>query len=116
MMPRSGTAVAALPRPLRRFAPAGELPPPGPAPRAPEPLTIQFPPDGAEVELTSPALVVRAKGGTPPYNWLLNGAPVAIRQAEPVAELPASRGFSALTVVDAKGRSARVEFRAVGGG
>ena len=107
---------AVLPRPLRRFAPAGELPPPGPAPRAPEPLTIQFPPDGAEVELTSPALVVRAKGGTPPYNWLLNGAPVAIRQAEPVAELPASRGFSALTVVDAKGRSARVEFRAVGGG
>ena len=66
--------------------------------------------------MSASVLVVRAKGGTPPYTWLLNGAPVAIGRPEPVAELSAPQGFSALAVVDAKGRSARVEFRTSGGG
>ncbi|MCZ0963522.1 penicillin-binding transpeptidase domain-containing protein [Paracoccus benzoatiresistens] len=107
---------AALPRPLRRFAPPGELLSPSPAVRAPEPLTIQFPPDSSKVELLGPTLVVRAKGGTPPYSWLLNGVPVVVGAARPTAELSAPFGFSSLTVVDAKGRSARVEFRSSGGG
>ena len=61
----------------------------------------------------SPALTVRARGGTPPYSWLLNGAPVAVGQPLPVAELPAEPGFSALAVIDAEGRSARAGFRAL---
>ena len=48
--------------------------------------------------------------------WLLNGAPVALGQTNPVAELPAVSGYSALAVVDAEGRSARVEFKASGAG
>ncbi|WP_374300501.1 penicillin-binding protein 1C [Paracoccus sp. (in: a-proteobacteria)] len=107
---------AALPRPLRRFVPPGSLADSGSSFRAPELLTIQFPPDSAEVELVGATLLVRAKGGTPPYSWLLNGAPVAVGTSEPTAELPVRAGFASLSVVDAKGRSARVEFRASGGG
>ncbi|VDS10503.1 Penicillin-binding protein 1F [Paracoccus haematequi] len=107
---------AALPRPLRRFLPPGELSVPGPAVRVADRLTIQFPPDRAEVELTGPTLTVRARGGTPPYSWLLDGAPVAVGIPDPSAELPAPSGFSSLSVVDAAGNSARVEFQALGGG
>lgn len=106
---------AALPRPLRRFSPPGELSAAGPVGRAAERLAIQFPPDGAQVELPGPTLIVRARGGTPPYSWLLNGAPVAVGTSDPSAELPAPPGFSSLTVVDGRGNSARVEFRVSGG-
>jgi len=104
---------AALPRPLRRFAPRGTLQAPGPGQRLSEPLSVQFPPDGAVVELSGPGLTVRVRGGTPPYSWLLNGAPVAVGQSTPTAQLPAEPGFSALSVIDAEGRSARVGFRAL---
>lgn len=107
---------AALPRPLRRYSPPGELSAPGPAVRVADRLTIQFPPDRAEVELLGPTLTVRARGGTPPYSWLLDGAPVAVGIPDPSAELPAPSGFSSLSVVDAAGNSARVEFQASGGG
>ena len=104
---------AALPRPLRRFAPRGALQFPDPGQRLSEPLSVQFPPDGAVVELAGPLLTVRARGGTPPYSWLLNSMPVAVGQSLPVAELPAEPGFSALAVIDAEGRSARAGFRAL---
>lgn len=104
---------AALPRPLRRFAPRGTLQAPGPGQRLSEPLSVQFPPDGAVIELSSPGLTVRVRGGTPPYSWLLNGAPVAVGQSAPTVQLPAEPGFSALSVIDAEGRSARVGFRAL---
>ncbi|WP_112875325.1 penicillin-binding protein 1C [Paracoccus endophyticus] len=102
---------AALPPALRRFVPAGSARPPDPAAPVPEPLSIIFPPDGAEVELAGDRLAVRVRGGRAPYTWLLDGRPVAVGQADAVADLPAGPGHGRLSVTDAAGRSARVGIR-----
>ena len=55
---------------------------------------------------------VKLRDGTPPFTILANGRPVAtgLRQHELI--LPGlSRGFSELSVIDAKGRAARVRVR-----
>ncbi|MCU9849500.1 penicillin-binding protein 1C [Defluviimonas sp. WL0024] len=94
-------ANARLPQPLQRFRPRGavfavNL-------DAPE---IAFPPDGAEVE--SPrALTLKVRGGTPPFTWLANGAPVILADRTRESALPAPEvGYLTLSVIDAKGRSA----------
>jgi penicillin-binding protein 1C len=100
-------ANAQLPQPLRRFrsrdaAFAADA-------SAPE---VAFPPDGAEVELLPEGLMVQVSGGTAPFTWLADGAPVMTAQAEATAMLPAlGRGFVTLSVIDAKGRSARTRVR-----
>jgi len=100
-------ANAQLPQPLRHFrsrqaAFAADA-------TAPE---VAFPPDGAEVELLPEGLMVQVSGGTAPFTWLADGAPVMTAQAEATAMLPAlGRGFVTLSVIDAEGRSARTRVR-----
>jgi penicillin-binding protein 1C len=100
-------ANAQLPQPLRHFrsrqaAFAADA-------TAPE---VAFPPDGAEVELLPEGLMVQVAGGTAPFTWLADGAPVITAQTEATAMLPAlGRGFITLSVIDAEGRSARTRVR-----
>ena len=100
-------ANAQLPQPLRHFrsrdaAFAADA-------EAPE---VAFPPDGAEVELLPEGLMVQVSGGTAPFTWLANGAPILGAQQDTTAMLPAlGRGFITLSVIDAEGRSARTRVR-----
>lgn len=98
---------AQLPPPLRHFRPRGaalEAPADAPA--------VTFPPDGAEVELLSGSLKVKVQGGTAPFTWLADGAPVVtgLRTREAMLDLGGS-GFVTLSVIDAEGRSARTSIR-----
>lgn len=102
-----------LPAPLRRFRPRGEA-------AAESGPRIAFPPAGARVDLGigasggggggAPApLALRVDAGTPPFRWLVDGAPlpaVAGRQSE---WLPTGAGFVDLAVIDAAGAAARVQ-------
>jgi hypothetical protein len=49
---------------------------------------VAFPPDGAEVELLPEGLMVQVSGGTAPFTWLADGAPVMRVQQDPTAILP----------------------------
>ncbi len=98
---------ARLPLPLQRFRPRGQAL--ASAPGGPE---IAFPPSGAEIE-PGPALALKVRGGTPPFTWLANGAPVVLAdRAREAALLHPGPGFLTLSVIDANGRSAtaRVTF------
>lgn len=93
-----------LPLPLQRFGSGIERAAMGgPA--------IAFPPDGAVVE--GAALTVKVRDGLAPFTWLANGAPVATTRGREVVLDDLGAGFSALTVIDAAGRSdqAHVELR-----
>lgn len=96
-------STAQLPQPLRRFRARGAAF----APAADAPA-VAFPPDGATVELLDGGLLVRVRGGAAPFTWLADGVPVATAVAarEGMLALP-GRGFVTLSVIDARGRSAR---------
>lgn len=99
---------ARLPQPLQRFRPRDALFS-GTAIGAPD---LRFPPDGAEVDASSGGLAVKLSGGTPPFTWLANGAPVALAIRSREAILPMSGpGFVTLTVIDAGGMSATAAIR-----
>lgn len=100
-------ATAQLPLPLRHFrSRQAAFAPDASAP------AVSFPPDGAEVELLREGLMVRVSGGTAPFTWLANGAPVLSGEQEASVLLPnLGRGFVTLSVIDAEGRSARTEVR-----
>ena len=98
---------AELPQPLQRFrsrSAAFETGADAPA--------VAFPPDGAEVELLPTGLKVRVSGGTAPFTWLADGVPlvVALVARETMLALPGA-GFMTLSVIDAKGRSARAKVQ-----
>ena len=98
---------AELPQPLQRFrsrSAAFEADVDAPA--------VAFPPDGAEVELLPTGLKVRVSGGTAPFTWLADGVPlvVALDARETMLALPGA-GFMTLSVIDAKGRSARAKVQ-----
>ena len=100
-------AGAQLPQPLQQFRSRSAA-----FAAAPDGPSLSFPPDGAEVELLEGALMVRVAGGTAPFTWLADGAPVATGLAERQALLaPLRPGFVTLSVIDAAGRSARVQVR-----
>lgn len=100
-------ATAQLPHPLQRFrsrSAAFEAAADAPA--------VAFPPDGAEVELLPGGLLAKVEGGTAPFTWLANGAPVALSLRDRAVMLPGlGRGFVTLSVIDAAGRSARATVR-----
>ncbi len=96
-----------LPWPLRHFrsrTAAFEAAPDAPA--------VAFPRDGTEVELMPEGLMLRVRGGTAPFTWLADGAPVAValRARETLIPAPGT-GFVTLSVIDAEGRSARARVR-----
>lgn len=96
-------AGAGLPQPLRHVRGPGD--PTGA--RGPE---IVYPPDGARVDLAGGRipLAVKIRNGTPPFTWLVNGAPVASGGLD--RELnwdPPGAGFAAIAVIDARGEAAR---------
>ncbi len=97
---------ARLPQPLRQFAPYGARQADGPR--------IAFPPDGALIE--GGTLSAKVRDGQAPFTWLANGVPVATGHAREVSLQDVGPGFSALTVIDAQGRTARTAFELRPGG
>ncbi len=73
---------------------------------------VAFPPDGAEVELLAAGLKVKVAGGTAPFTWLADGVPVVVGSdaREAMLAMPGA-GFVTLSVIDAEGRSDRVQVR-----
>ncbi len=101
-----------LPLPLQRFQARGDA---GFVdPNRPE---IAFPPDGAEVDLglsdarAEADLVLKLKGGAPPFSWIINGEAVLPAQYErEMLWAVKSGGFMSVSVVDSLGRAARTRF------
>ncbi len=104
---------ASLPLPLRRFGESAEAE--GTAPFAEPIVRIAFPPDRAEIEREDDdgaVVVLKAEGGALPLTWLADGAPIdSDPQRREVMWQPPGRGFTRITVIDAKGKSDRVEIR-----
>jgi penicillin-binding protein 1C len=82
------------------------------------PLRIAFPPDGALIDLglkdgaRDQRLVLKALGGSPPFTWFVNGAPIGeadLRRKS--AWKPDGAGFAHVSVTDAKGASDAVTVR-----
>lgn len=101
-----------LPLPLRHFQARGDSN--YIDPNRPE---IAFPPDGAEVDLglsdarANAELVLKLKGGAPPFSWIINGAAIMPAQYERQMLWPVeSGGFVSVSVVDSLGRAARTRF------
>ncbi len=96
-----------LPQPLRHFTRRSQgLVPDRDAPE------MAFPPDGAELDMMVEGLPVRVREGQPPFTWLVNGTPLLSGTRRSDALLPGlGKGFADITVIDSKGRSARVGVR-----
>jgi penicillin-binding protein 1C len=108
------TAVSApVPLGLRRFVDRDNTHMPGNA----SPPRIQFPPDGAQLDLSRDdggrgPLKLEANSGTPPYRWSVNGMPVPTPAWAAVQSWqPDGPGFVKVTVVDAAGRRASATVR-----
>ncbi len=104
---------ASLPPPLRRFGDDAR----GQETAAfIEPLVrIAFPPDRSELEHDDgdeAAVMLKAEGGALPLTWFADGAPITSDpQRREVEWRPDGRGFARITVIDAKGKSDRVDIR-----
>ncbi|WP_420569149.1 penicillin-binding protein 1C [Thalassovita sp.] len=98
---------ALLPQPLKRFSGRNAVfQPDSDAPK------LAFPPNGARLTLTDTGVVVKLRDGAPPFTVLANGAPVLTgNRAREVALPGVGKGFVTLSVIDAKGRSDRVNIR-----
>lgn len=100
-------ANAQLPQPLQRFRSRGAAF----AADADAPA-LAFPPDGAEVERLPEGVMARVEGGTAPFTWLADGAPIITDERAREVVLPLlGAGFLTLSVIDADGRSARARVR-----
>jgi penicillin-binding protein 1C len=100
-------ANAELPLPLQRFKSRSAV-----FEAAADAPAVAFPPDGAEVELLAAGLKVKVAGGTAPFTWLADGVPVVVGSdaREAMLAMPGA-GFVTLSVIDAKGRSDRVQVQ-----
>ncbi|MBL9075666.1 penicillin-binding protein 1C [Tabrizicola sp.] len=100
-------ANAELPLPLQRFKSRSAV-----FEAAEDAPAVAFPPDGAEVELLASGLKVKVAGGTAPFTWLADGVPVVVGSdaREAMLAMPGA-GFVTLSVIDAEGRSDRVQVR-----
>ncbi|WP_299304982.1 penicillin-binding protein 1C [uncultured Litoreibacter sp.] len=95
---------AELPKPLRMFKGTGEV---LADPNRPQ---IAFPPDGARIAAGGGGLYVQIRNGAPPFSWLANGKPVAVKSWDRQMEIAETgRGYLTVTVVDAKGRSTKTD-------
>lgn len=99
-------STAQLPEALQRFRSRHAL-----FQAAPDAPKLAFPPQGAALDLAGQALVVKLRDGAPPFTWLANGVPVKIGLHRRETELSGlGTGFVQLTVIDAEGRSDRVQI------
>ncbi len=81
-------------------------------------LKLAFPPDGARIDLSAASLEgqsqlnLKVAGGSPPYVWMVDGAPVTEpqRRRETVWR-PLGKGFMRISVIDATGASESVSVR-----
>lgn len=97
---------AALPPPLQRFRGRGTLF----APEADAPK-LTFPPNGAMLLLDGQPVTLRLRDGVPPFAILLDGQPVVTGARRRELSLPSpGPGFATLSVIDAQGRSDRVQI------
>lgn len=98
---------ALLPQPLKRFQGRNAVfQEDSDAPK------LAFPPNGARLPLTDAGLVVKLRDGAPPFTLLANGAPVLTgNRLREVALTEIGKGFVTLSVIDARGRSDRVNIR-----
>ena len=95
-----------LPQPLKRFRDRNAYAKDREAP------SLAFPPDGARLEALDGGITVKVQDGTAPFTWLADGLPVLTRSHDRSAFLDiAGKGFVTLSVIDAKGRSARSTIR-----
>ncbi|MDQ2090976.1 penicillin-binding protein 1C [Marimonas arenosa] len=101
-------ANARLPQPLQRFRGRRAV-----FEAAADAPVLAFPPDGATLPLEDDIpLVVKIREGRPPFTVLADGAPLVTGARGREIELPwRGTGFLNLSVIDAKGRSARVSIR-----
>ncbi len=104
-----------LPPPLRRFkGPGEEQIAQGPYLEAP--VQIAFPPDRADLDAeggaTPDAITLKAEGGALPLTWLVDGEPLEVDPGRrEILWQPSGRGFAKISVIDAQGRTDRVEVR-----
>lgn len=102
-----------LPRGLRHFAERDGMRGPFNA----TPPRIQFPPDGAQLDLTMEngnrgPMQLEADSGTPPYRWSVNGVPITAPSLGALPRWhPDGPGFARVTVTDAAGRRSSVTVR-----
>lgn len=97
---------AQLPQPLQRFRGRNAV-----FEAAPDKPKLAFPPDGARLAQVDGALTIKVQDGTMPLTILANGTPLVTRLHRRAVDIPfAEKGASSLTVIDAEGRSDRVEI------
>ncbi len=93
---------AELPLPLQHFRTRDAL-----FAKSAEAPQVSFPPDGSVLETDGP-LVVKVRDGLAPFTWLVNGTPAIVASHDRQTQIDLSGpGFVTLSVIDAKGRSAR---------
>ena len=96
-----------LPRPLQNFREIKD----GAGGDADAP-NLTFPPDGARMAMMDGQITVKLRGGTPPFTWLANGAPLLVQSYAQETQLPILKpGFLSLSVIDGAGRAARANIR-----
>jgi penicillin-binding protein 1C len=103
------TSSAKLPPPLRHFHPAA-------GPDVTNSLHILFPPDGAQLDLSTAdskpdPVPLKITGAVAPLTVFVNGIPVKQRQRGALFFTPDGPGFSRVTVIDSAGGSDSVMVR-----
>ncbi len=100
-------STAELPLPLQRFRSRSAVF----APAANRPV-VQFPPQGAILHRSGYGVPLKLDAGVLPFTVLVNGAAFLTGLRQRTTVLPLDEvGFSKISVIDAKGRSAEVEIR-----
>lgn len=98
---------ADLPAPLQRFRSRGAI-----FDLATDSPMVSFPPQGAVLRRGGAGIPLKLRSGKLPLTVLVNGAPVLTGLRDRETWLPLDgAGFSRISVIDARGRSAEVEIR-----
>ena len=90
-----------LPAPLRELRATGAVTGP----------RVLFPLPDTTLLAGARAVPLEARGGAPPYTWLIDGVPIRAGQRPTSQWRPRGPGFVVATVVDRRGRADRVRFR-----
>ncbi|MEP5731506.1 MAG: penicillin-binding protein 1C [Sulfitobacter sp.] len=98
-------STAALPKPLQRFRSRDAV-----FARAQGAPKVNFPPDGAVLQMTTDQLPLKLSAGKLPFTVLVDGRPVLTNLRRRDAMLPLTGiGFSHISVIDAEGRGSSVQ-------